>query len=531
MKKISVLLMTICLVIPVLSGFALTQEWLRVGLKTYYENVDKINIYNKNIEIGFGKASEFVSEVGLESTTGFLAIPAPMFYCISNNNYISYEEVKLIADQFNALGIYAIPGLASQGIWKLYVGEDSNVEIVNYTLLGIEGLMGISFHLAEDNGQRIKIKGDNNELICDNSSGYIQINPSNNTLDSGGESLSPEVIDLGTRSYRGRIEIGRYRENGITAINEINMDEYLYGVVPSEIIASWPMESLKAQAVAARTYASYYLTVVDKYPNKAYDICDTTASQAYKGYKGENAYTTEAVKVTSGEMVYYNDKVIATYFSAASGGSTESIQNVWSSNAPYYKSVPDIYETEPSRQPWLITLTASKIKTICESKGIYIGDITDLVVGAYTDAGRAMSVEIIGTQGTHTLTKENIRTWFNLYSRKFTLVKVASVPKNSFQITNDGSALAEYNINDLFCLNGNGEIVPVNSTINQLIMIGGTDIANYPLVTALPGEYIFAGQGWGHGVGLSQSGAMGMAKNGFSYKQILMYYYTGTIVK
>jgi stage II sporulation protein D len=156
-----------------------------------------------------------------------------------------------------------------------------------------------------------------------------------------------EPLRLGRR-YRGAIQVdvvgGRLR-----AINVVGLEQYLYGVVPSEVPDDWPAEVLKAQAVAARSYA-----VSTRKLGGPYDLFPDVRSQVYRGVDEEEETTNAAVEETAGEVVMYQGRVARTYFHSSSGGRTASASDVWpdSGNVPYLVSVDDPYDTLSPHHLW-----------------------------------------------------------------------------------------------------------------------------------------------------------------------------------
>ena len=139
--------------------------------------------------------------------------------------------------------------------------------------------------------------------------------------------------------YRGQLRVIRYTA-GFMVVNSLALESYLYGVVPRESPSSWPIEALKAQAVAARSYA--YGSIGRSGP---FDVYCTTASQMYGGADGEATSSDQAVDATKGVVPKYAGKAITAFFFSTSGGHTENIENVWNTSAvPYLKGVPDPYE-------------------------------------------------------------------------------------------------------------------------------------------------------------------------------------------
>lgn len=134
--------------------------------------------------------------------------------------------------------------------------------------------------------------------------------------------------------YRGNFVINNWGKN-LTLINDVYLEDYLKGVVPSEMPSKWNIEALKAQAIAARSYA-VATTAAGKHASKGYDLVDTTADQAYGGASAEKMTTSKAVDDTKGIVLVQNSKVLPTYYHASSGGQTK----VWSSGSSFLQSVP-----------------------------------------------------------------------------------------------------------------------------------------------------------------------------------------------
>lgn len=138
--------------------------------------------------------------------------------------------------------------------------------------------------------------------------------------------------------YRGDFIIINWN-NGLTLINQISLEDYLKGVVPSEMPSRWNEEALKAQAIAARSYA-VATTTAGKHASKGFDLVDTTADQAYGGASAEKASTSKAVEDTKGIVLVQNKKVLPAYYHASSGGQTK----VWASGSSFLQSVPSFDE-------------------------------------------------------------------------------------------------------------------------------------------------------------------------------------------
>ena len=177
----------------------------------------------------------------------------------------------------------------------------------------------------------------------------------------------------------------------MTLINIVNIEQYLYGVVPAEIEADAPLEAIKAQAVAARTYT---YRNINRYSKWGFDLVDTVDSQVYRGYDGERATTNQAVNETKGKKMLYNGSLAQVFYFASSGGMTANVKEVWGSEIPYLVSVPDPYESQTSyRYIWEKTLTAEEIKKILFISGVEIGDIVSVSAEEYSPQGELQYLE------------------------------------------------------------------------------------------------------------------------------------------
>lgn len=151
------------------------------------------------------------------------------------------------------------------------------------------------------------------------------------------------VVYTKKKWYKGRL-IVLNRDKGLTVINELDLEDYIKGVVPAEMPPSWNLEAHKAQAIAARSYA---IASMDKRKKYGYDLKDTPEDQAYSGVSGETKQTNHAVDVTRGQVLVYNNEVISAYYHASSGGHTLSAKKVWGMDLPYTVPVRSFDEKVP----------------------------------------------------------------------------------------------------------------------------------------------------------------------------------------
>lgn len=219
---------------------------------------------------------------------------------------------------------------------------------------------------------------------------------------------------IGDRWFRGRTRL-ILQGTGITAINLVDLDEYLYSVVGSEVVSTWPIEALKTQAVAARSFALYRRA---ENRSKPYDLDPTTNSQVYKGLASETESTQEAVRETLGKALTYNGKVILAAFHSSSGGHTENVEDVWSSRLPYLRGVVDYDQNSPVFQ-WQTSFSPSEIG---EKIG-GVGNVTSIVPLSKTPRGRISSLKIKGDKGSKQMTGTAFRLALGLRSTLFSITR------------------------------------------------------------------------------------------------------------
>ena len=223
---------------------------------------------------------------------------------------------------------------------------------------------------------------------------------------------------ISDRWYRGTTRLIR-QNDGITAINNVDLEQYLYSVVGAEAVSSWPIEALKAQAVAARSYALYKR---DTESNRIYDVDTTIGTQVYKGLDSEYTTTHEAVNSTLGQIMTYNDQVILAAFHSSSGGYTENVEDVWTSPLPYLRGVVD-YDHQSPVFEWQQVIPVSKIKSLVAG----VGKISGLQPEKMTPRGRVITMKVTGDRGSTIVKGKDLRKALDLRS---TLFRVATDGQN-----------------------------------------------------------------------------------------------------
>ncbi len=341
----------------------------------------------------------------------------------------------------------------------------------------------------------------------------------------------------GGRSYYGGFRFERIDGGESTVVNLIGLEDYIKGVVPYEMSPSWPLEALKAQAVCARTYASNSV----RHGQYHFDLCDTTDCQAYKGTSGAGPASDQAVEETRGQLAYYNGKLIEAVYYSSNGGASEDVSKVWGTSHDYLKGKLDPYEADVAdiagNYHWSVRYTASELQArmsrTLKSRGYDLGDLASVTV-RYSDLGNAVEMQLVDTSGkSYTISRgDTIRTALGTNSIRFTM-QVTGGGGESLGYPVAGASAPAASLDGLYAIGGDGAVSALPA---QSYVITGDGVAPLePMVGASTqgGEatYTFTGTGWGHNVGMSQWGAYAMAKRGYTYLDILQFYYTGITVE
>jgi stage II sporulation protein D len=336
--------------------------------------------------------------------------------------------------------------------------------------------------------------------------------------------------------YYGGFQYTRRDGGNLTVVNVLEMDDYICGVVPYEMSPSWPMEALKAQAVSARTYAASQL---HKHESSGFDLCNSTCCQAYLGVNVNAADCEEAVRDTSGIYVTYEGEYADTYYHSCDGGATENSENVFYEAIPYLKGVRDPYESyvHTGYEHWSYVYTADEITWILQNKGYKCSRIVS-ITPTYTDVGNILSLRFTDSAGV---------SWTFSRSRAASILNSSTynriIHSQRFTVTDGSSEHASVSINDaavrvtdtenLCAVDGSGQVHSIGE-MGSFAVITGTGIETVTLngsgETIVSERFLISGSGWGHNVGMSQYGAKAMAELGFTYDEILKFYFTGVDV-
>ncbi len=343
-------------------------------------------------------------------------------------------------------------------------------------------------------------------------------------------------------SYRGGFRLAK-NGNYYYAINIVDVELYLYGVIGRELGYSYHIEALKAQAVASRSYALANI----KSTNTYYDMSATTSSQVYGGYNGESSSTRQAVDDTYAMTIMYHGKPVEAYFSSNAGGYTEDIEKVWYSDAVPIKGVPSPYDKYAGNYSsygaacysWTVTYSADKLVSLANAYGkTDIGEFESISMltsynGQTSVSDRAMIVTITGSKGKVSATKDNIRSLLNLKSTLITIEEVgggSAADSVAGYVLGRGNQLKAWSdFGDLFAMGHSLAKMKANGDADSFYVINGSGQVKKVDKTAATGasgdSVVIRGYGYGHGVGMSQWGAIAMADDGYDWEEIIEHYY------
>jgi stage II sporulation protein D len=277
---------------------------------------------------------------------------------------------------------------------------------------------------------------------------------------------STAPMRLNGREYTGGLEV-IVGSGALAVVNELPMEDYVVGVVRAEVGDRWPPEALRAQAVAARTYAAYHRLMNVTRP---YHVVATTAHQVFGGHAPAASPAWDAVRETAGQVLLWEGGLFPAFYHAESGGYTEDPRTVFTTpDLPALRAVVCPFSVGSPRYHWALDLPLADVAAALERHGMTVGAVRAIEVTERTPSLRATVVTVHGTRGSLPLRGNEFRRVIGFDVLRSTLFAVA---------IDDGLAR-------------------------------------------------FVGRGWGHGVGMCQWGARGMAEQGFEARQILEFYYPG----
>ncbi len=302
----------------------------------------------------------------------------------------------------------------------------------------------------------------------------IKIKTRGKALDIGGRTFRKPVrvttdadfLYVDGRQYRGDI-IVHGGKGGLLVVDELPLETYLVGLINAEAHSSWPREAIRAQAVAARSYA---MLRIDRSGSRSFDLRATVADQVYLGSALEDPAAADAVRSTRGEVLSFGGRVAKAFYHSTCGGRTAGVKEVWGGDFPYLRSVECDWCQESPRYFWRYQIDGMKISAALARSGIKVGSVKEIKIVGKTPSGRNDKVKIVG--------------------------------------------------------GGRNKIIKA-STLRKTLGYTNIFSTRFEVFEPDAGKFLFMGRGSGHGVGMCQWGARGMAALGKKYREVLLYYYPG----
>ncbi|MFC1833939.1 SpoIID/LytB domain-containing protein [Thermodesulfobacteriota bacterium] len=273
------------------------------------------------------------------------------------------------------------------------------------------------------------------------------------------------LLSWDNKPLRGALELSGSSDKGIDVINVVDLEDYLFGVVNSEISSSWPEEAVKAQVVAARTYAVWKT----RNSRNSHHVRATTLDQVYGGAQREDSRAIRAVNETRGLIMTHQDQPILAYYHSCCGGHTDSAKQIKQRNLPCLEGVACQWCRNSPKFHWDFFLSRKTLARSLAKAGIGVGSIQRLLPTIRTPSGRILELHVLGDNGEQSISGETLRKVLGYTRIKSTILDVSG--------------------------DGRG--------------------------------FQFRGKGYGHGIGACQWGMRGMAEEGYSWVDILRHYYVG----
>ena len=458
---------------------SITLEYSKVKVGLYFDtgsrdtSLDHANLLNavgSGYRFGYYDSSRSFVEVGYTNETAITMVMdtntaidsgyvVGCYHILLNGEYYSFAEASAAASMYQ-------DGFAAyyNGVYRVLVGQYESQKLAEVDM-NYRGLAGTAY--SASNRCVVVVRSSDGKILFEFDCGSeydLAVSPQS--------SGSKAVTWFKNQKYYGDFI---YRRNGgeqLTVINVVNIEDYVKGVIPYEMSASWPVEALKAQALCARTYVASHF---GSYSSYGFDVTNDTYCQVYRGTLGANANSDAAVDATAGQYILYNGSPISAMYCSSNGGATENSENVTGSAVGYLRGKVDSFEAAAAsingHSSWEYTLSRSEIAQKANVKGFSVGAVQDIEI-TYSATGNVIGMK---------LTDANGRT-----------------------ATFSGSSCYSFCVSSL-----------------------GLDSISFE-ITENADSITFTGSGWGHSLGMSQFGAYAMANTyGFTYDQIVNFYYTG----
>ena len=545
----------------VISASALSENpYVRIGL--YYgssamtsANLENKSGYGSGYRFGFFDDSYSFTQVGVTSQTQISMLKNVNQY-LSNGAYStsvpsgSYSVVGAyhvqLPTKYSSFSAASSAASGYTGGFPAYINGAYRVRVGSYTslanaktaadkLTGGEAVGGSSTAVTVTKTKTATILF---QFDCGTTSSFV-VRP--------GQNDSVKTITwFKNNQYYSSFQYRRISGGNLTVINILPMEDYIKGVIPYEMSSSWPLEALKAQAVCARSYAARTL---NKHKAYGFDLCRATDCQVYYGTASATSTTNRAVDETYDVYAWSGNSLCQTVYHSCDGGATEAAENVWGNAISYLVGVTDPYEADIadtlSYYHWSATYTAAELTARLKEKGYSCGTIVNLYVAEWSPTGNPKKITFVDSNGkTYSFSGTNLVSIFNTAGKKAKSYRYkittnagggteSGTDSRLFYVNPNGGTLSS--LKNVCAVSGSGTVGQMTGSGQYAITSSGTEALGSGSSTGNTGtaatQFTITGTGWGHNVGMSQWGAYCMAKRGYTYDQILKFYYTGITLK
>jgi len=453
---------------------SIRSDKVKIGLKYYFSSSRNSSVQSANLqnevgsgyEFGYYDADRVFHKVGQTSQTKLTMVKDTnvsmsfgtigCYHILLGGSYASFEEASAAAAKYSD----GFPAYYNGTYYALAGHYTSSADA--QSAISSRGISGTAY-TASNRCVAVTVTGTDQflfEFDC-GTDHSLAVHP----LSTG----AAAVTWFAGYKYPGDFEYTRLNGGDLTVINIVGMEDYIKGVVATEMSEKWPLEALKAQAVCARSYSASYIKRSVYFYSCGFDVTNDTYCQAYTGFNRVGDNIIAAVNATANQYLTCNGSICSALYFSSDGGGTESSYNVNGTEVEYLQGVDDPYEAAAASMngysSWKVTLRPTQVSSKLSAYGM--ASVT-AITPTYSDTGNVIELKFTDANGkTCTISRGQCRTVMGLNSIHYT------VTKNS------------------------------------------------------DGNFVFEGGGWGHNVGMSQFGAYAMAQYyGMDYQDILGYYYT-----
>lgn len=507
------------------SASAVVNDTVKVGLRYGSSALSAANLENavgSGYALGYFDASRSFVSLGSTDQKAITMNAASGQYSIQlSNAYTSFSDAAQAAAACDGYPAYL------NGVYYAQVGSYTSAAAAEAarTSLGISGTVVSTTSTAV----RVTETSSGKSLFLFDYSGLMSLG----VLPNGQGSAS--VTWFKGYRYYGGFEYQRITGGNLSVINVVSLEDYVKGVVPYEMNGTWPEAALEAQAVCARTFA---LATTKHLTSYGFDVCNSTDCQVYCGLNSATTASDSAVEDTAGQCLYYNGNLIQALYCSSDGGATEDAANVWEGAVGYLIGKADPYEATISipNYSYSVTYTADQLTYILQAKGYSIGTVQNVSVSEFTNMGNVRRVTFTDTTGkTLTVKGDTCRTIFysSTYSKsvrslRYTINGAAAGGSGGYCV-NDSSTVLN-SLSGVSVISGSGTVSAYQGSSPYVITSSGTSAlssgSTAGTTVGTSSDFTISGTGYGHNVGMSQYGAYAMAQQGYSYQDILKFYYT-----